>query len=287
MSGTGVQIVMMTATCPLPLQSEILSCIGITTGSCHIVHSPTDRPEIAYNVVLRDSIGLAKDALVELWERSVDMKKNDASFRGLVYCRSKTLVNEVATALGCKPFHADLSEEENAKTFKDWVDGRTKVIVATSLLGCGIDVEGVGLVLHLGTPWSALDFAQESGRAGRGGRSSTSVVFASDNEWEPEGEDIYGAKTMRDWVLQKSACRRIALSSFLDGGHTTCVTLPGGALCDICRRESTQEHPRQLVKFTAPAIPDGDVPPPRKPLHVPPSSSTYELERSRHRERER
>ena len=278
---------MMTATCPLGLQSEILSCIGITEASCHVVHAPTDRPEISYNVKLHGSTDSAKHALVEVMRARLEMKKDDASFRGLVYCRSKKKVDEVASMIRCKPFHADISPEENAKTFKNWVDGKTKVIVATSLLGCGIDVEGVSLVLHLGTPWSVLDFAQESGRAGRGGRLSTSIVFASEKEQEPDEEGSYGKQTMRDWALQTSACRRLALSSFLDEGHTTCATLTGGALCDICREESKREHPGQLVRFSASTIPNGDVPPARKPLRVPPTSSKYEQERSRYKRVER
>jgi len=283
MSDTGVQIVMMTATCPLTLRSEILSCIGITEASCHIIHAPTDRPEISYNVKLHPSLKAAQRKLVEVLKSQLAMKKDDASFRALVYCRSKDKVDDLASTIGCRPFHADLSEKENVKTFKDWVGGKTKVIVATSLLGCGIDVEGVGLVLHLETPWSVLDFAQESGRAGRGGRPSTSIVFASEVEREPEGEDSYGRQTMRDWALQRSACRRLALSSFLDGGHTTCVTLTGGALCDFCRAESKLEHPGELVRYSAPTIPDGDVPPPRKPLRVPPTSAKYDQDRSRYR----
>ena len=278
---------MMTATCPLALESEILSCIGIAAASCHVIHAPTDRPEISYNVKLHGTVNQSKQALVEVLKKRLKMKKDDHSFRALVYCRSKNKVNELASKIGCKPFHANLSEEENAATFKDWVGGRTKVIVATSLLGCGIDVEGVGLVLHLGTPWSVLDFAQESGRAGRGGHPSTSIVFASEQEWEPEGEDGYGKETMRNWVLDKSACRRTVLSSFLDGGHTTCTTLTGGILCDFCREESKREHPGHLVRFSAPTVPNGDIPPPRKPPHVPPISSKYELERGQYNRPER
>lgn len=107
-----------------------------------------------------------------------------------------------------KPFHVDLSEEENEKTFKDWVDGKTKVIVAMSLLGCRIDVHGFDLVLHLGMPWSVLDFAQESGRAGWCGHPLTSNFFAVENEWEVETKDgdKYGKKMIQDWIPNASVC---------------------------------------------------------------------------------
>jgi len=267
---------MMSATCPPPY-SDVLSYVGIT--NCHIVHAATDRPEISYNVLLDRTLDESKISLVKILTKRMKQKENDPSFRGIVYCRSKNNVEELAKKIGCKPFHADRPEAERAETFKDWVDGKERVVVATSLLGCGIDVEGVGIVLHLGTPWSILDFVQESGRAGRGGRTSISMVFASKDEREVEGEGTYAPQLMREWVLQTTACRRTSLSAFLDGGHTTCTSLPRAALCDYCRREMGQEHPGKLIRYLAPTTLNDDVPAPRKPPHVPPTSSRRELDR--------
>ena len=151
-------------------------------------------------------------------------------------------------------------------------------MVCSSLLGCGIDVEGVSTVYHFKTPWSILDFAQESGRAGRGGKPSTSVVFAAIDEREPDVEDdggLYGKQTMREWVLQSSVCRRIALSSFLDNGRTTCSLLKGAVHCDVCAAESMKEHPGLLVPFSTSMVPTGDTGSRVVLPTVPPSSLDY------------
>jgi len=275
----GVPFLLMTATCPPSLRSQLLSHLGIV--DCHVIHAPTDRPEISYNVKLYPTLDEAKDKLVSYVRRQLTSAANDSSFRGLVYCRSKDQVEELASILGCKPFHADRPAEERAVSFQDWVDGKQKFMVCTSLLGCGIDVQGVCAVYHFGTPWSILDFAQESGRGGRGGKPSISLVFAGRDESEPEnGDDLYGKKTMREWVLRKSQCRRITLSSFLDGGRMTCMLLKGASLCDFCRAQSKEEHPKNLVEFPTQAILDGDIPRPRRLAHVPPTSLSYEMGRT-------
>lgn len=265
----------MTATCPPPLRSEILSVLGIQ--DCHVIHAPTDRPEISYNVNISSTVGQAKEKLVEAVKSQLDLNASD-SFRGLVYCRSKKDVEEIAEMVGCDAFHAGRPEEEREASFRRWVEGERKFMVCSSLLGCGIDVEGVSTVYHFKTPWSILDFAQESGRAGRGGRASLSVVFAATNEREPaeeEGGDVYGKQTMREWVLQSSVCRRITLSSFLDNGRTTCTLLKGAVHCDVCAAECLKEHPGVLVPFSASMVPTGDSG--RKIVlpTVPPSSLDY------------
>jgi superfamily II DNA helicase RecQ len=274
---SGVPFLLLTATCPPSLRSELLDSLGIT--DCHVIHAPTDRPEISYNVKVFATLDGARDSLVEAVLQQIEEKKAEAPFRGLVYCRSKVQVEELAALIGCQPFHAGRTTEERSASFKDWVGGKQMFMVCSSLFGCGVDVEAVGIVFHFGTPWSILDFVQESGRAGWEGHPSVSMVFASNDEREPDGEvDLYGKHTMRQWVLQTSLCRRIALSSFLDGGHITCMLLKGAILCDVCRVNSNEPHPKKLVAFPTLETPHGDVSK-LKLSHVPPTSVQYETDR--------
>ena len=218
----------MTATCPPPLQQRLLSAVGI--DDCHIIHTPTDRPKISYHVKLSDSIKEAGDLLIRMVATYMKKSGEGPSFRGLVYCWTKDEVERVAKKTGFSPFHADRPAQEQEASFKDWVTGK-KFMICSSLLGCGVDVKGVRVVLHLGIPWLVLDFAQESGQAGQDGHFSQSIVFAGTNEKEPSGEeDLYGGKTMQEWVLQDTVCHRLALSLLLDNRQTTCLLLKGAAL---------------------------------------------------------
>lgn len=166
----------MTTTCLFSLRSELLSSLGIV--DCHVIHAPTDHPEITYNVKLFEMLKKARDELVQVIQQQLESEMNDSAFQGLVYCRSKDGVEELAALIGCKPFHADRSITEQTASFKDWVGGKQKSIVCSSLLGCGVDVESVAVIVHFGTPWLILDFVQESGRPGQSGNSSISIIFA-------------------------------------------------------------------------------------------------------------
>ena len=98
------------------------------------------------------------------------------------------------------------------------------VIVATNALGLGVDIPDVELVIHAGSPRRLIDFAQESGRCGRDGRSSKSVVlFLHTNALE--GNMIS--------FLEAKACRRILLDSVMDGIKRSCCS-DDEILCDIC-----------------------------------------------------
>jgi superfamily II DNA helicase RecQ len=48
--------------------------------------------------------------------------------------------------------------------------------VATSALGTGVNFAGIVYILHVGILWSITDFAQASGRRGRGGEAFDVVV---------------------------------------------------------------------------------------------------------------
>ena len=57
-------------------------------------------------------------------------------------------------------------------------------VVATSALELGVDIGGIDLTLHCGYPGSISSLMQQSGRAGRGGKPSASVMicFSSPSE---------------------------------------------------------------------------------------------------------
>ena len=209
------------------------------------------------------------------------LERSDENFRALVYCRSKEAVDTLAEKIGCKPFHLGILEAERDPSFKDWVGGKERVMVCTSLLGCGVDVEGVQVVYHFLTPWSAMDFVQESGRGGRGGKYAESYVFASRKDMKhPEGpEDRFGAGIMKDWVLQDSTSRWHALSSFFDINPTTCILLQNANLCDVCKRKMDEPRPNRLVELTPLPISPKNLPIIGPLPLLPPSSTQYALER--------
>ncbi len=80
-----------------------------------------------------------------------------------------------------------------------------------------------------------LDFAQETGRAGRDQQRSKSILITSKpnpNQYL-EIED----KAFLIWLENKIECRRYLLNEYLDGYGENCFSSNLNSFCDICYRD--------------------------------------------------
>jgi ATP-dependent DNA helicase RecQ len=100
----------------------------------------------------------------------------------VVYVRNRKRTKEIADFLrryriSADYYHAGLSNHERAKKQDDWIQDRTRVIVATNAFGMGIDKPNVRLVVHVDLPDSLEAYYQEAGRAGRDEKKAFATVL--------------------------------------------------------------------------------------------------------------
>lgn len=90
--------------------------------------------------------------------------------------------------------------------------------MATSALGIGVDYAGIVYILYIGMPWSIMDFAQASGRRGRGRERFKVVVVVEYREVEKRIEQESGDINVQaiGTFLIRSRCRQELISSYLD-----------------------------------------------------------------------
>ncbi|KAL7244336.1 hypothetical protein ACSBR1_016554 [Camellia fascicularis] len=81
--------------------------------------------------------------------------------------------------------HSGMSQEERLTRYKGFKEGQKRILVATDLVGRGIDIERVNIVINYDMPDSTDTYLHRVGRAGRFGTKGLAITFlfsASDSD---------------------------------------------------------------------------------------------------------
>ena len=113
--------------------------------------------------------------------------KEHAAECGIIYARLRATCDWLASALNSQDmeasaYHAGKDTATRHRTQAEWSDGSCNIVVATIAFGMGIDKADVRWVVHWNAATSLEGFYQESGRAGRDGQPSISVLYSSLDE---------------------------------------------------------------------------------------------------------
>ncbi len=103
----------------------------------------------------------------------------DRSQQALVYVGTVSAAEEVAAELDAVAYHGRMDAEARRQVQEDFTAGRSRVVVATSAFGMGVDIAGIRRVVHYHLPGSLEAYYQEAGRAGRDGRPADCTLLYS------------------------------------------------------------------------------------------------------------
>ena len=228
------QLVLLTGTLPPLLQGtlEDVFLLGTADQGLRYIRASTNRRNVEYFVEVcgDDEVETRVSELIREARRQLS-----AGQRAVVFCRSRLTCERMAEKLECRLYHRTLEAKE--ESLATWVDGSEKIMIATSALGTGVDIDGIRIVVHIGRPHGIMDYVQEVGRAGRSGEVVQSIVVlgrgemkwlqseaAMESEWNREGLRLF---------LKEQKCRRARLSVIMDGEEVICGE-KGGRQCDLC-----------------------------------------------------
>ena len=95
-------------------------------------------------------------------------------------------------------YHSRVKPERHKKQLLfDFLQGKRKIMIATSAFSMGIDVSDIELVVHFNAPISMTDYIQQIGRAGRDGRKAHCVLFYDQNGDDDAVSDSFIKKTKK------------------------------------------------------------------------------------------
>jgi ATP-dependent DNA helicase RecQ len=105
----------------------------------------------------------------------------------IVYVTLQNTAEEVATHLqksgvNALAYHAGLPDEQRHEAQDRFMSGEVDVIVATIAFGMGIDKSDIRAVYHYNLPKTLENYMQETGRAGRDGKTSVCELLACEDD---------------------------------------------------------------------------------------------------------
>jgi ATP-dependent RNA helicase DeaD len=120
------------------------------------------------------------DLLVKLLER-------EQPAQAIVFCRTKRGTDRVWRKLskklqGVDVIHGDLMQSARDRVMKAFRAGDVRILIATDVVGRGIDVTRISHIINYDIPQSSDDYVHRVGRTGRMGREGVAYTFVTTEE---------------------------------------------------------------------------------------------------------
>lgn len=235
-----------------PRMLETVREVVFPGRSVTTVAADPDRPNIRYSVLTTLSKAHSLRQVVGISPRPL-----------LIFSRSRSGAEWAARTLHRHSpdletyfYHAGLNRKERERIEAWYKYSREGILTATSAYGMGVDKPDIRTVIHLDIPYSPEAYLQETGRAGRDGKSVEAILLYSaedlgfadrlgDTAGNPLAAERYGQ--MLGYALDTTRCRREQLLGFLGQKLVSC----GG--CDVCdgRVLRQAEGVEQILDFVA------------------------------------
>ena len=133
----------------------------------------------------------------------------------IIYCNS---VKRVEYLYNCmiednfpvSQIHSNMEKNERTKSYNDFVNGKTRVLISSNVTSRGIDVQQVSIVINYDIPNCQHNYLHRIGRSGRWGRKGMGINFVTrrDINIMKEIEKFYATeiKELPNDVVEKNNC---------------------------------------------------------------------------------
>jgi ATP-dependent RNA helicase DeaD len=158
-----------------------------------------DRPTVA--TLDQRYFSVAEDRKLPLLCAVFDREKPELA---LVFTRTKKGAERVGKALARKRFdaqyiHGDLPQRKRDRAVADFREGKTHILVATDVMGRGIDVPNISHVINYNIPEYAEDYLHRVGRSSRMNAPGKAITFVTPDQ----GKEITAIEVLCNCLIEE------------------------------------------------------------------------------------
>jgi ATP-dependent RNA helicase DeaD len=172
------QTLLLSATVPPPVERLARSYMCEPES---LNFSPTD---VSVDTIDQFYCTVDGDRKFELLEHLI---KRDEPKQAIVFCRTKRGTDKVDRRLqkrfkGVACIHGDLAQSARDRVMSAFREGKVQILVATDVVGRGIDVSSISHIYNYDIPQFCDDYVHRVGRTGRMGREGVAYTFVTPEE---------------------------------------------------------------------------------------------------------
>lgn len=137
--------------------------------------------------------------------------------QALIFCRTKRgtdrlyrRLSKLTKNVDC--IHGDMQQGSRDRVMKRFREGRIRVMVATDVVGRGIDVTGISHIINFDIPQFCDDYIHRVGRTGRMGREGVAFTFVTPEQ----GIELTRIEQRINLQLKRDEIRGIATTRQVD-----------------------------------------------------------------------
>jgi len=107
--------------------------------------------------------------------------------QAIIFCRTKRGVDRLTRRLSKRmksvnSIHGDMQQRTRDRVMRSFKDAELQILVATDVVGRGIDVSGISHIINFDVPEFCDDYIHRVGRTGRMGREGVAYTFVNPEE---------------------------------------------------------------------------------------------------------
>jgi len=155
------------------------------------MHEPVElnlsQDEMSVESIKQYYVTVEHDRKMELL---MHLLERDQPSQCIVFTRTKRGADKLAERLrnrvrGIATIHGDLPQSARNRVMQGFRDGSVPVLVATDVVGRGIDVTGISHVINYDIPDDPENYVHRVGRTGRMGKDGVAYLFVGPDQGEP------------------------------------------------------------------------------------------------------